>query len=220
VRGGPHVHRGLQPALLLLVQEVHPPRLRDGRAAAEARVEVAKETPNLCPTCGGELRYVAQYDRRYCDACEKYAPRRARRPCPTCAADLTWVARYRRYYCTSCLRYAPAAFPPPAVAAAARVASVAATTANRRTTAVAKTAPIPRSAAPHRHVSATIPLGVAMVGFVLYTLSVVLVVFSAELGLPSIVTPTPLVAFFVQFFGTLLIAAGTIWGLWALNSRK
>ena len=70
-----------------------------------------------CPTCGGELEYIAQYDRYYCYTCKKYAPKESGKaaepaaaapiPCPTCGRNLTFIPEYDRYYCYSCNKYAP-----------------------------------------------------------------------------------------------------------------
>ncbi|HPC27221.1 MAG TPA: PRC-barrel domain-containing protein [Candidatus Methanomethylicus sp.] len=42
-------------------------------APAPAAVAPAAHTQNLCPTCGGELKYIPQYQRNYCYKCQKYA---------------------------------------------------------------------------------------------------------------------------------------------------
>jgi predicted RNA-binding Zn-ribbon protein involved in translation (DUF1610 family) len=70
-----------------------------------------------CPTCGGELEFIAQYDRYYCYTCKKYAPKELGKaaepaaatpiPCPTCGRNLTFIPEYDRYYCYSCNKYAP-----------------------------------------------------------------------------------------------------------------
>ncbi len=33
----------------------------------------ASQSPNMCPTCGGELKFIPQYQRNYCYKCQKYA---------------------------------------------------------------------------------------------------------------------------------------------------
>lgn len=82
-------------------------------AAAPMRAEVSK-VANPCPTCGRELTYVKEYDRYYCYAEGKYAPKRAKNPCPTCGRELTFVPQYGRYYCYAEGKYAPKAYGAPA----------------------------------------------------------------------------------------------------------
>lgn len=83
-----------------------------------------------CPTCGGQLTYVARYDRYYCDAERKYAPKGldvepgptgffggterhgGHYHCPTCGKELTYIAPYDRWYCYACGEYAPRGIPP------------------------------------------------------------------------------------------------------------
>jgi sporulation protein YlmC with PRC-barrel domain len=36
-------------------------------------VAPAAQVQNVCPTCGGELKYIPQYQRNYCYKCQKYA---------------------------------------------------------------------------------------------------------------------------------------------------
>jgi sporulation protein YlmC with PRC-barrel domain len=36
-------------------------------------VAPAAQAQNACPTCGGELKYIPQYQRNYCYKCQKYA---------------------------------------------------------------------------------------------------------------------------------------------------
>jgi predicted amidophosphoribosyltransferase len=33
---------------------------------------VRAHTPQPCPTCGKDMRYIQQYDRWYCDNCKAY----------------------------------------------------------------------------------------------------------------------------------------------------
>ncbi len=81
---------------------------------AEARVV------NPCPTCGRELRFVKDYDRWWCEAEKKYAPKDygKKNLCPTCGKELTWIPEYQRWYCYAEFKYAPKTIPAPAAGAA------------------------------------------------------------------------------------------------------
>ncbi|TLZ51001.1 MAG: hypothetical protein E6K18_06065 [Methanobacteriota archaeon] len=77
-----------------------------------------------CPTCGKDLTYIAQYDRWYCFAEAKYAPKDFREDapvsvsdasesheghyhCPSCGKELSFIEQYNRYYCYAESKYAP-----------------------------------------------------------------------------------------------------------------
>jgi sporulation protein YlmC with PRC-barrel domain len=40
--------------------------------AAQAQVQEVQSTAQTCPTCGGPLRYIEQYQRYWCDSDKKY----------------------------------------------------------------------------------------------------------------------------------------------------
>jgi predicted RNA-binding Zn-ribbon protein involved in translation (DUF1610 family) len=78
-----------------------------------------------CPTCGKDLTYIKEYDRYYCYAEARYAPKGyeaapAAAPeegaaqtheghyhCPSCGRELTFIEQYGRYYCYPEQTYAP-----------------------------------------------------------------------------------------------------------------
>src|SRR3972149_3876748 len=82
-----------------------------------------------CPTCGKDLTWIPQYDRFYCYAEKKYAPKGyaaapttgpaiqlggagteppvGHSPCPSCGRELTFIAEYDRHYCYAEKKYAP-----------------------------------------------------------------------------------------------------------------
>jgi predicted RNA-binding Zn-ribbon protein involved in translation (DUF1610 family) len=78
-----------------------------------------------CPTCGKDLTFIKEYDRYYCYAEARYAPRGyeaapAAAPaegaaesheghyhCPSCGRELTFIEQYARYYCYPEQKYAP-----------------------------------------------------------------------------------------------------------------
>ena len=101
-----------------------------------------------CPDCSGKIRYIAQYDRWYCDACKKYMdkdykpgekkeeaattppaeptpkpeekkPEPAGDTCPDCSGKIRHIAQYDRWYCDACKKYMAKDFKPGAAAAAA-----------------------------------------------------------------------------------------------------
>ncbi|HKZ99803.1 MAG TPA: hypothetical protein VJ326_09490 [Thermoplasmata archaeon] len=63
-----------------------------------------------CPTCGGDLTFLDQYQRHFCYACQQYAPEgygaRGANKCPTCTGILSYVAVYDRFFCYRCQQYA------------------------------------------------------------------------------------------------------------------
>jgi len=82
-----------------------------------------------CPTCGKDLTWIPQYDRFYCYAEKKYAPKGytasssagpaiplggsgteshvGHYHCPSCGGELTFITQYDRYYCYAENKYAP-----------------------------------------------------------------------------------------------------------------
>src|SRR3970040_3110059 len=74
---------------------------------------VAHVQPELsipCPTCGGDLTFLDQYQRQFCYACQQYAPEgygaRGANKCPTCTGILSYVPVYDRFFCYRCQQYA------------------------------------------------------------------------------------------------------------------
>lgn len=64
-----------------------------------------------CPNCGSDLTFFDQYQRHYCQRCQRYAPEgygaKGAKKCPTCGGILSYVALYDRFYCYRCNAYAP-----------------------------------------------------------------------------------------------------------------
>lgn len=81
-----------------------------------------------CPTCGKDLTFIPQYDRYYCYAEGKYAPRgfggapeapaiqlagpsedthEGHHHCSSCGKELTFISQYERWYCYAEEKYAP-----------------------------------------------------------------------------------------------------------------
>ncbi len=74
------------------------------------KVHASALTELPCPTCGGELTFLEQYQRYYCLRCQRYAPEgygaRGAKRCPTCGGVLSYVAQYDRFFCYRCNAYA------------------------------------------------------------------------------------------------------------------
>lgn len=99
--------------------------------APEGPAEETKEdiAAKVCPTCGGEPKYVEQYQRHYCYTCSEYVEpvqkeqlaseeetpaqdaadkgteEEAAKVCPNCAGEPKYVEQYQRYYCYTCSEY-------------------------------------------------------------------------------------------------------------------
>ncbi len=68
-----------------------------------------------CPGCGGQMRYIDEYDRWYCDNCQEYksieeetsAPseEQQKNACPDCGDQMRYMDEYDRWYCDSCQEY-------------------------------------------------------------------------------------------------------------------
>jgi ribosomal protein S27AE len=76
-----------------------------------------EEAAKKCPKCGGEPKYVEQYQRYYCYTCSEYVEpvekeekaeeeeKTEERTCPDCDGTATYVEQYDRYYCYTCSKY-------------------------------------------------------------------------------------------------------------------
>ena len=174
--------------------------------AARPAVRAAREA-KPCPTCGGALSYIRQYNKWYCYSCRKYAPEKAPDSCPTCGGPLEYVAQYERYYCYSCKKYAPEKAVQAAPAAAAQVVRM------ERAGAVA---PV------HTHGGIGAGVGLAVVALVMFMVLQVLFYIPTLPGSYTIAlsADTALYIFFLlQFlFGLFLVLAVMI-GLVGLRKR-
>jgi ribosomal protein S27AE len=169
-----------------------------------------------CPTCGRELTYISHYSRWYCYSCQRYAPAaKARHACPTCGSTMRWIDRYQRWWCDECGKYASADFPGP--------------TATRPTVEGASVVGVPVAASAaasvrgivvHHHASPSTGIGLLVFGVFLY----IVYAFFAYLGPAIGAAPSPSVtgdvSAVLQFSAFLLLAAGTILGLWAVRHRE
>lgn len=98
----------LKPAAPATAAKPAPAAARPTALAAPARAAAAaRPEAKLCPTCGGNLTYIRQYDKWYCYNCKKYTPEKEEHPCPTCGAELTFIEQYGRWYCAKEKKYAP-----------------------------------------------------------------------------------------------------------------
>ena len=62
----------------------------------------------ICPKCREEAEWIDEYERWYCQDCEKYLEQEegSKYMCKSCGNDLTWIEQYQRWYCYSCQTYA------------------------------------------------------------------------------------------------------------------
>jgi ribosomal protein S27AE len=195
--------------------------------AVEARPE------NVCPTCGRTMRYVKEYQRWWCEAERKYAPRRVRNPCPTCSRELSYVRTYDRWYCSYEKKYAPKSYQaavPPTASAPTAVAELA-------TPSVTQVRPAPAAAAAatvqaattavraaHTHRAPLAGIALAATGF---SLLIVWFLFLPVLGplnafgvLPTVtaISLLPIMSI-VGLVGLVLGMAGVIAGLMFVRAR-
>ncbi len=70
----------------------------------------------MCPVCRGQLRYITQYDKWYCDKCKKYQPisedqnakshgELSKNICSNCNGKMKYITQYERWYCDECKEY-------------------------------------------------------------------------------------------------------------------
>ncbi|HKZ62844.1 MAG TPA: hypothetical protein VJ400_00165, partial [Thermoplasmata archaeon] len=172
------------------------------------------------------------YDRWWCDAEKKYAPKeygKTRNPCPTCGKELAYIKEYDRWYCHSEKKYAPKTY----VAAPPTVTVTQTPTVVRAQQAVAAqpvAAPAAQAAvaevtkAEHRHGKPTAGIVLAAIGF-----SLVIVWFLflpvgplATLGLIPLIglgIQVSQILGIIAFIGLILAMAGVIAGLASVRSR-
>ena len=222
----------------LTVVEVPKPAAEEAPKAAEPaviaapvvappKVEAAKAA-HPCPTCGAELRFIKDYDRWFCDAEHKYAPkdwgRPARNACPTCGKDLTWIPEYKRWYCYAESKYAPRTIASPEGVAAVAVPEVRVEPA---APAVSEARVVAVEQARHAHGRPTAGAALAGVGFALVIVWFLLsplgplaptfgfgVFDPLTLGIQVLQLLT-----FLGFLGLVLAMAGVIAGLASLRKR-
>ncbi|MFW5928662.1 MAG: hypothetical protein ACOCSL_05595, partial [Thermoplasmatota archaeon] len=70
---------------------------------------------NQCPDCGGQMRFIEQYDRWYCDRCQSYKSQQSEQQmptqqlrksyCPECGNKIRYIEKYDRWYCDNCRNY-------------------------------------------------------------------------------------------------------------------
>jgi len=193
------------------------------------KVEVPKAAPKAehpCPTCGRELRYVRDYDRWWCEAERKYAPKEygkaPRYACPTCGQPLKWINEYQRWYCYVEGKYAPRTVPAPAAAMVARPVPV--TPAVRAEPAVAPSAAatvVAEARVEHLHGRPGLGIGLAVTGFVCLLIQRLLILLvTAGLLDVTVLGAIPIWFFPVlEFVGVLLALTGVAVGLAAARSR-
>ncbi len=74
---------------------------------------VKEEKSEVCPGCGGPLKYIEKYGRHYCYECKEYAPKAGspakkaddKKVCPKCKGELKYIAQYNEWYCYKCKKY-------------------------------------------------------------------------------------------------------------------
>jgi predicted RNA-binding Zn-ribbon protein involved in translation (DUF1610 family) len=173
------------------------PAPRAARPAALAKVEAKK-----CPTCGGALSYIRQYNKWYCYNCKKYVAERPSNLCPTCGGPLEYLAQYDRYYCYNCKKYAPER----AVQAAAQIV---------RVERVGVAAPA------HTHGGIGAGVGLAVVALVMFILVQLLSYVPELLGVTVFVIPNQLqIIFLLQFLSGLFLILAVIAGLVGVRKKE
>lgn len=66
-----------------------------------------------CPSCKQPMKWIDKYERHYCYACRKYAPKDvkvepsapSKKTCPKCKGELKFIDKYSEWYCYSCKTY-------------------------------------------------------------------------------------------------------------------
>ena len=198
----------------------------------EAPKVIEARPENVCPTCGRTMRYVKEYQRWWCDAERKYAPRRVKNPCPTCGKDLSYVRSYDRWYCSYEKKYAPRSYQAAVPATVERASAPAASTPTvvqaklAQASAAIAAAPITAATVPvstHAHKAPLAGIVLAVVGYVLLVVQTVMFVILPAAGILTVVIgdlrTTLLVVGLIQLVGLLLAMVGTAVGLLSLRSR-
>ncbi|HEV8595552.1 MAG TPA: hypothetical protein VGR51_08500, partial [Thermoplasmata archaeon] len=224
--------------VVVVTPKIEPPRPVEAPKLAEAPRPVEAKPSHPCPTCGSELRYVQSYERWWCDAEQKYAPKeygRAKNVCPTCGKDLTWIADYGRWYCYAEGRYAPKTMTAPVAAtvmARAPTAPFAAPIARAQpmvvqAPAVSEDRVLALEGVKHVHGGAGAGVGLAVAGLILVLVPILLMDLLPVLGTAVInVDPTTpdgiqnlIMLTVARDFGIILAIVGIVAGLVGLRRR-
>jgi ribosomal protein S27AE len=155
-----------------------------------------------CPTCGGALSYIRQYNKWYCYNCKKYVAEKPSNLCPTCGGPLEYLAQYDRYYCYDCKKYAPER----AVQAAAQVVRV---------------GRVGAAAPGHTHGGIGAGVGLAVVALVMFIMVQLFFYVPAMLGTVLFVIPNQLqITFLLQFLSGLFLILAVIAGLVGVRKKE
>jgi hypothetical protein len=201
-------------------QILEPPR----PVAAPKAVEVRPE--NVCPSCGRTMRYIKEWQRWWCDAEKKYAPKRIKNPCPTCGKELSFIRQYERWYCPFEKKYAPKSYQAslPMAGSAAGPAGTTPAVAQAKLAAAAATvttAPAEAARATHAHKGPTVGIALAATGYTLFIMQVLIFAQPTMNIIPGIGEPdTILLDEILQVTAFVLALAGTALGLSALRGRS
>jgi hypothetical protein len=177
------------------------------------------------------MRYIKEYQRWWCDAEKKYAPKRVKNPCPTCGKELSYVRTYDRWYCPFEKKYAPKAYQTSAAVERIATPSETAPPALRAKLAAATAAvETPAEAIAvrevHAHRAPGIAIILAVVGFIVLILNLLLlgpnsILTSLNAGIViGDPTTTNLVSGVLQLIGLALAMGGTVLGFSSLRSRS
>jgi len=201
----------------------------------EAPRVVAARPENVCPTCGRTMRYVKEYQRWWCDAERKYAPKRVKNPCPTCGKELSYVRTYDRWYCSYEKRYAPKSYQAAVSVTVERVEAAPTVVAPAGASSVAQTKLAPSAAAiaaattggagtAHAHKGPGVGIVLAVSGYVILIVQIVIFSILPVAGvIPQSVigdADTTLVDEVLQITGLSLALFGTVLALTSLRGRS
>jgi len=87
-----------------------------GKGRAGAKMRERSGSPQgrgagkpTCPGCGSGVRFISQYNRHWCDQCQRYvqprSPATRKRGCPNCGSSTRFVPQYKRHWCDRCQQY-------------------------------------------------------------------------------------------------------------------